>query len=180
MKTVKLSEVSVGKIFKVGDFEFIKFAEKDGVAAVVSKNILFKSEFGKNVNLAESIVLERLNKEILPEIEKAIGAENVCEFETDLTTLDGLKNYGKMQSKISLPTLDFYRENVKIFDKYKVNSWWWIATPDSATPHWDSPFILCVSPDGDFGNYCYYDCVGVRPFLSFISSISSISVSCEE
>ncbi len=177
MKTVKLSEVSVGKIFKVGDFEFIKFAEKDGVAAVVSKNILFKSEFGKNVNLSESIVLERLNKEILPEIEKAIGAENVCEFETDLTTLDGLKNYGKMQSKISLPMLDFYRENVEIFDKYKVNAWWWLATPDSATPHWDSPFVLCVSPYGSVNFNDFHINRGVRPFLSLISSIS---VSCEE
>ena len=82
-----------------------------------------------------------------------------------------------MQSKISLPTLDFYRENAEIFDKYKVNSWWWIATPDSATPHWDSPFVLCVSPGGVIIGINYYYDYGVRPFLSFISSIS---VSCEE
>lgn len=177
MSKVKLSEVSVGKTFKVGDYELIKFTEKDGVASVVFKDVVFRSEFGKNANFAESDVLEKLNKEILPGIEKAIGSENVCEFETDLTALDGVKTYGKMISKISLPTLDFYRENVEIFDKHKLKSWWWLATPDSAYPHWDSLFVLCVSPCGYVYRNYYGILSGVRPFLSFLSSIP---VSCEE
>lgn len=178
MKTVKLSEVSVGKIFKVGDFEFIKFAEKDGLASVVAKNEVFRSCFGKNNNFAESEVMERLTNEILPKLEESVGAENICEFETDLITFDGLKTYGKITSKISLPTLDFYRANVEIFDKYKLSRWWWLATADSAYPHWEGCLWgLCVSPVGNMNSYYYYLNFGVRPFLSFKSSIF---VSCEE
>ena len=178
MKTVKLSEVEIGKTFKAGDFEFIKFSETEGIASVVAKNDVFRSCFGKNNNFAESEVMERLTNEILPKLEESVGAENICEFETDLITFDGLKTYGKITSKISLPTLDFYRANVEIFDKYKLSRWWWLATADSAYPHWEGcPWILCVSPDGDMGGNDYYDYNGVRPFLSFKSSIF---VSCEE
>lgn len=178
MSKVKLSEVSVGKTFKAGDFELIKFSEAEGIASVVAKDDVFRSCFGKNNNFAESEVLERLSKEVLPKLEESVGAENICEFETDLITFDGLKTYGKITSKISLPTLDFYRANVEIFDKYKLDKWWWLATADSAYPHWEGcPWILCVSPGGLMdGNNCN-DNGGVRPFLSFKSSIF---VSCEE
>ena len=173
----KLKEIENGKTFKVGEIEFIKFADNDGVATVVTKDILFCSEFGNDNNLHNSDVLEKLNAEVLPKIIKVVGKENICEFETDLTTLDGLKPYEPLKSKISLPTLDFYRANVDIFDKYKVNDWWWLATPESAKPH-DAPnWIVCVSPSGYIRNIDYYNSIGVRPFLCFVSSIS---VSCEE
>ena len=174
----KLNEIENGKTFKVGEFEFIKFSDNDGVTVAVTKDILFRSKFGNDNNIHNSEVLKRLNAEVLPKIIDAVGEENVCEFETDLTTLDGLKPYGPLKSKISLPTYDFYRANVEIFDKYKVNTWWWLATPESARPH-DAPnWIVCVSPSGNFFSNDYDDNdIGVRPFLCFVSSIS---VSCEE
>ena len=177
VKIIKLSELENGKTFIVGGVEFIKFCDKDGQTIAMGKDILFNSRFGDNNNLTESTVLEKLQTEFLPKIIEAVGEENICEFETDLTTLDGLKPYEPLKSKISLPTLDFYRANVEIFDKYKVDDWWWLATPESAKPHWDPDFILCVAPSGIFNddNFSsrYY---GVRPFLHFVSSIS---VSCE-
>ncbi len=173
----KLNEIKNGKTFKIGEIEFIKFLDNDGVTVAVTKDILFRSEFGNDNNFHTSKVLERLNEEVLPKIIEAVGEENVCEFETDLTTLDGLKPYGPLKSKISLPTFDFYRTNVEIFDKYKVNDWWWLATPESARPH-DAPnWIVCVSPSGRISGDNYDFRSGVRPFLCFVSSIS---VSCEE
>ena len=82
-----------------------------------------------------------------------------------------------MTSKISLPTLDFYRENVEIFDKHKLDEWWWLATPESAQPHGNPFWTLCVSPSGIIFSDLYDFDIGVRPFLYFVSSIS---VSCEE
>ncbi|MBR2867837.1 MAG: hypothetical protein IKB88_02065 [Clostridia bacterium] len=160
-----------GATFEVAGIEFIKFPYTDGMVAAVARNILFRSTFGENNNLTTSKVLRTLQSEILPSIIKTIGEENVCEFETDLTTLDGLKPYPVLESKISLPTLDFYRQNVEIFDKYKVNSWWWLATPESSDEHSNSNWTLCVSPGG--GIYCnFYNFIsGVRPFLIFKSSI---------
>lgn len=160
-----------GATFEVAGIEFIKFPYADGMVAAVSRNILFRSDFGKDNNLITSNVLKTLQTEILPLIINAVGEENVCEFDTDLTTLDGLKPYSALKSRISLPTLDFYRQNVGIFDKYKVNSWWWLATPESSDEHSNSYWTLCVSPDGYVGYYDGNCNSGVRPFLIFKSSI---------
>ena len=170
-KAIRFPGVKDGETFKIGDMEFIKFPDMNGATPVVMKDIAFSSSFGSNNNLKESTVLKRMEAQILPEITATIGAENVCTFETDLTTLDGLKSYGIMESQISLVTLDFYRANVEIFDKHSPDRWWWLATPDSALDHGSERWILCVSPSGgiyrgrcSFGN-------GVRPFLIFKSSI---------
>lgn len=166
----------VGETFKVGKYELIRFAEKDGGVRVVFKDCPFRSAYGKNNNLAESEIMDKLG-DILAEIEADIGAENVLEFETDLTSLDGSKKHGVMHSRISLPTFDFYRENRAIFEKYKLDMWW-LATPWETSEYTDDDWIACVSPLGYF-NYGLYDyCLsGVRPFLIFSSSIFE---SCEE
>ena len=134
---------------------------------------MFRSTFGDDNNFTTSKIFKKLQTEFLPKIIEAVGEENVCEFETDLTTLDGLKPYPVLKSKISLPTLDFYRNNVEIFDKFKADSWWWLATPESSDAHSNSNWILCVSPFGNifYCNGCCNDGIGVRPFLIFKSSI---------
>lgn len=170
-KESKIAMVENGEIFKIGDIEFIKFSDLDGVTTAVTKNAVFKSEFGTNNNLAESKIIGRLTAEFLPQITEIVGENNVLEIETDLETLDGLKTFGKMTSKISLPTYDFYRANVKMFDKYKPSAWWWLATPWSAYPHYESSLVLCVAPSGYVNYYDYDNDNGVRPILRFSSSI---------
>ena len=180
MKTTrKLAEVKIADTFKVADIEWIKFAEKDGNVIAVAEDILLRSEFGSNNNYADKkcIVRKKLETDVLPKIENEIGAENLIEFETDLISLDGDKQYGKYKSKIGLPTFDFYRENVEIFDKHKIDRWWWLSTPYSTNKHLDNYWTSCVSPSGDVGSNDYYNYNGVRPFLIFVSSIS---VTCEE
>lgn len=175
---VMLNDVKVAKTFKVAGVEFIKFVQEDNRVAAVTKDIQFFSTFGKNNNLSKSDVLKKLQTEMLPKIEAAVGAENVLEFETDLLSLDGSRAYGVMKSKVSLPVLDFYREHRKIFDMYKVKDRFLLATPDSTSEYGMEDFVLCVSPSGDIGcNISSYFNSGVRPFYIFDSSIS---VSCEE
>ena len=163
--------VKEGETFKIGDMEFIKFPSVGGQTPVVMKDIAFRSRFGKNNDFRSSEVLKKLESEILPHIIAAVGAENVCTFKTDLTTLDGLKTYGERESKISLPTMDFYRENVEIFDRYNPGCWWWLATADSAQLHCDPDWVLCVSPSGRIIDDLYYYDNGVRPILYFNSFI---------
>ena len=163
--------VKDGETFTIAGMEFIKFPGVDGQTPVVMKDIAFNSTFGNNNDLRCSDVLRRMETEILTKIIEAVGEENLCTVKTDLTTLDGLTPYGTMESIISLPTMDFYRANVNIFDKYNPGCWWWLATPESAQPHDDPYWTLCVAPSGRFGNDgCYYD-YGVRPFCIFKSSI---------
>ena len=176
MKT--LAEIEIGEIFKVADIEFIKFADENGRTVAVAKDSVFNTRFGSNNNFAESIVKQRLDSEILPKIEKVIGAENIIEHEVDLLSLDGDDKWGKSKCKISIPTFDFYRHNVKIFDKYKLDHRWWLAPPDTTAKHYKDWWTVCVSPPRFFSR-CYYGDGAVRPFMIFVSSISVISVSCE-
>lgn len=170
-KQIIFPGVKDGDTFRIAGMEFIKFPSKDGQTPVVMKDIAFMSAFGKNNDLRASVVLERMKKEVLPKIIKAVGAENVCTFKTDLTTQDGLKPYEDLESQISLPTMDFYRANVAVFDQYEPDTWWWLATPESARPHDDPHWILCVSPSGGIRYTDYYFIRGVRPFLVLNSSI---------
>lgn len=173
-----LNEVKAGEVFSVAGIDFIKFYDEDGKTVAVAKNSLGDYRFGSNNNFAESEIKEMLEKEVLPKIEAEIGVENIVEHEVDLLSLDGSDKWGKINCKISMPTFDFYRKHVKIFDKHKLNDWWWLATPDSTSDHSNDSWVSSVSPSGDvnYDGSDYYD-LGVRPFLIFVSSIS---ISCEE
>ena len=175
-----LNTIPSGETFKIGDMEFIKFSDENGITTAVSKDAVFDSCFGDDNNFANSAILERLNNEILPAIEDIVGSENVLEFETDLLSLDGSDKHGIVKSKISIPTFDFYRQNRAVFEKYKLNKWWWLATPDSTSEYFNDEWGVCVSPRGfiDFSNFSLFNRnFGVRPFFNFVSSIS---VSCSE
>lgn len=164
--------VKDGEVFRLAGMEFIKFPSVDGKTPVVMRDIAFSSRFGDNNDLRCSDALKKMQKDILPKIMEEVGEENVLTFQTDLTALDGLKPYGMMESKISLPTLDFYRQHVEIFDKYQVDEWWWLATPESVQPHSAPKWIVCVAPSGYiYGGRYYFNGIGVRPFLIFNSSI---------
>ena len=163
--------VKPGETFKIGGMEFIRFADTPAGTPIVLKDIAFRSRFGDNNDFRSSDILKRLQEEFLPKIIDAVGEDNVLEFETDLTTLDGLKNYGTMRSRISIPNFDFYRANVAVFDMYNPGTWWWLATADSAKPHYDPHWITCVSPAGFYGDGCVNVGRGVRPFCILKSSI---------
>ena len=165
--------VKPGDTFLIGDTEYIRFPDTPEGTPVVRKDIAFRSRFGSNNDFRSSDILKRLQEDVLPQIIAAVGEENVCEFETDLTTMDGLKNYGTMRSCIGLPTFDFYRANVTIFDQHNPDTWWWLANADSAQPHYDPIWVTCVSPAGCIiiGVSCSYGNDGVRPFCILKSSI---------
>ena len=171
MENNKIIGAKDGEIFLLGGMEFIKFPDVNGETPVLMKDIAFRSEFGPNNDLRRSTVLQRMEREILPKIIAAVGEENVCTVKTDLTSLDGLKDYGVMESKISLPTLDLYRANVEILGKYKTDDWWWLATPETMQPNGNPWWALCVSPAGGIYNNVYSHQSGVRPFCILKSSI---------
>lgn len=176
-KKVLFPVVPDGGLFKIGNTDYIKFPSVNGQTPIVARDILFTSTFGADNDFRNSRILKKLQEEYLPEVVEAVGAENVCTFKTDLTTLDGLKPYEDMESQVSLPTFDFYRANVKIFDQYPVSEWWWLATPDSAEPHYRPVWSVCVSPSGGICIGGYGFLCGVRPFYILNSSIFG---SCEE
>lgn len=171
----QLSEVECGKTFTIKDkdwsMEFIKFYDKDGVTFAVAKDIAFDAKFGTNSNFYASNIERRLRTEILPKIEAAVGAENVLEHNVDLLSLDGDDKYGNTNTKISVPTFDFYRHNARVFDKYNPKRTWWLATAYTTDTHWCDNLVCYVRHGGDVGSILC-DCYdGVRPFVTFKSSI---------
>lgn len=167
-----LESIAVGETFKIGEYEFIVLKHSDDTAAVILKDLLFESEeFGENNNYNGSNV-DRLCVEFGEKIKSLIGEGNLAPHTVDLTSDDGLKDYGTVERFMSLITTDMYREFVEIFDKYKIDAWWWLSTPWSTPRHDESSFVKCVSPRGNIDYDCYgnYD-GGVRPFCILKSNI---------
>ena len=93
-----------------------------------------------------------------------MGIDALVTIQTDLFSHDGLRDYGTCKDKLSLLTYDMYRnnrENIKGID-----SWYWLATPDSTPSGYGACCVQFVDADGgvDCGG-CDWGDVGVRPFF---------------
>ncbi len=173
----KLSDIEAGATFKIGEHEFfvLEHCYKCGVRSgtmVLYKGLLEDDlAFGESNNFADDqcVVRRRLEK-FAKELETLVG-NNLITHTVDLTSDDGLDDYGVTAAFVSLLTTDQYRRYVNIIDKYKTKKWWWLATPFSTPTHEDSECVKCVSPRG-FINFGYFSISrGVRPFCIFDSDI---------
>lgn len=175
MEKKKLCEIEIGKTFKGDDGieRILLDLLPDGKALTLTRDFVYENEiFDENSNnYAESSIRRRLETEKLPELEKTFGADNVVEFEIDLTSDDGLDTYGKIKTKYGLLTDVQYRKYSRLVYPYKVNDWWWLAnalsTPERGYKYW----VRCVAGGGDMDSYCCYDCIGVRAVCIFKSNI---------
>ena len=170
---VKLSAVAVGDVVKVGDHAFVVLEHRDEGTALILKELLCESEVfsDSNNNYAGSRVEEICN-DFADTLAGIVGAENVILHDVDLTSDDGLKDYGIIKRRVSLLTADMYRKFVEFLDAYKPDTWWWLATPYSTARHEHTSWIKCVSPAGRI----YFDGRnlsgrGVRPFCILNSEI---------
>lgn len=112
---------------------------------------------------------QHLNGDLLRKLEKEIGEENIIEFERDLLSVDGQKEYEKCKDKVSMLTLDEYRKYRSLIPNEEY--YWWLLTPWSTPCNGYCKWTTVVLPSGNFGsNYC--DCSnGVRPVCIFSPSI---------
>ena len=107
-----------------------------------------------NNNWSVSSLRKYLNGEYL---QKFSGLE-LMPWTQDLTSDDGLKDYGSSTDLIFLLTADQYRQ----YRQYirKIDDLWWLITADSPINY----YVRNVSMDGSlFSNYAYYGNYGVRP-----------------
>lgn len=147
-ETVVLRDLEPGDIFKIGNEEFMVLEQDADTSAVIKKNLLGKDmRFGDSNNYAESKILAVCEK-FAESIAEQIGGENILEHTVDLTSNDGLKDYGDVKVRASLLTADRYRKYVKILDAEKLTKWWWLATPWSTQTHGIEYTVLCVAPSG--------------------------------
>lgn len=175
----KLCDIEVGGTFKIDEHEFFVLEQSENKTAVLYKGLLENGmQFGKNNVFSDENCAVRKRLEVFAkELESIIGADNLITHIVDLTSNDGLDDYGKTTAKVSLLTCQKYRNFVRVIGKHKIEKWWWLVTPYSTPTHEDDAWVKCVSPLGGINVISYLISVGVRPFCILNSNIF---VSCEE
>lgn len=169
---IQLSDVAVGDTVKIGGFEMVVLEQMDGQTALILKGLLGEDmQFGQGNNYAGSYVDEAC-QQFAQKLAEIIGWDNILLHQVDLTADDGLKDYGAVERRASLLTVDQYRRYVEILDKFKPEAWWWLATPFSTATHDNDRWAKCVSPAGFvYDDDCNFGIRGVRPFCILKSTI---------
>ena len=164
MKKIRLCDVRPGEQFALDGVEFVKLDDDDGATFVVTADVIlecvpFDSERETERNNfvgseIESALLEWLN--VHPGIEEA-----VVERPIDLTSMDGMKDYGKPVVMVRLLTIDEYRRYRSLI--LLTSKPYWTATPwtTEGSPYSDSDSAYRVDTDGAL-NYSYV----VNPFFA--------------
>ena len=171
LQNIKLASVAVGDTVKIGSHEMVVIEQSGDTTALIRKELLPDRQFGANNNYDGSYVDDACN-EFAKEISSAVGEDNLVLHVVDLTSDDGLKDYGQVQRAASLLTADQYRRYVEVLDEHKPDAWWWLSTAYSTARHENDLWVKCVSPSGNVSGDCYYSRDGgVRPFCILKSNI---------
>ncbi len=138
--------IAPGDTFVYCGVEFVVLEHTAEGTLVITKDLWEDGvKFGVNNNFADK---ECSVRKCLEQFADKLGTEDMVEYVVDLTSDDGLKDYGTTRAFVSLLTCEQYRKYVEILDKHKVNKWWWLVTPFSTPTHEDDEWVKCVSPRG--------------------------------
>lgn len=173
MAKIRLSETKPGDTVIIAGREYtVLDTDFQGGVFCLAKEIAFYAAFdkGRCNNWATSSLRKSLNEDYIKEIEAALGSEALIEIERDLTSDDGLKDYGTCRDKITLITCDEYRRY-----RYQIpnkDDWWWTATAYSTPYSSNSCYARLVSTGGALSSsHAYSGRFGVVPGLCVLSSL---------
>lgn len=110
-----------------------------------------------------------LNNDFLRKLEKEIGEENIIEFERNLLSVDGQKEYEKCKDKVSMLALDEYRKYRSLIPNEEY--YWWLLTPWSTPCNEYYKWMAVVVPSGNVVYGVCRNSFGVRPVCIFSPSI---------
>lgn len=170
---VELSTINPGETFKIGEHNFIVLEQCDGQTKVISKNLMVEDvTFDEDTrDYKVSNLKNVIENDILPTIEKEVGADNIVEHEVDLTSVDMQNEFGSCECKVRTITFDEARKYNNLLVNKDLNDWYWTLTPWSTEERGYKYSISVVSPSGCISSDgCHDDC-GVRPFCILKSNI---------
>lgn len=171
ISAIRLCDIPVGDTFKLGVHECVVLEQSGDTTAIIRKDLLHTGmAFGSN-NRYDGSKVDKACNQFAEEIAAIVGAENLVEHTVDLTSDDGLKDYGKVKRRASLLTTEAYRRYVDTLDAHKIDKWWWLATPYSTKRHENDAWVKCVAPSGGVNGGGYVNGIGVRPFCILNSTI---------
>lgn len=162
-KTIPIKDVKSGEIFSWEKFEWVKLDNAYGGCLCLAADVLFKGCFdeGNQNNWTTS----SLRKKLVRVIGDYIGNKDaLVPFFRDLTTDDGMTEYGNCTDVVSLLTCDEYRKYRKLIPNCGQEHW--TITADSLKYSYFILFIRFVDSDGSLSSsYASNGSRGVRPLI---------------
>ncbi|MEG1973081.1 MAG: mucin-5AC [Oscillospiraceae bacterium] len=152
-------------VFSYGGVNGVALGYKGASVLCLAEKVLFDKAFDNDNcnNWKYSSLREHLNNDFLEELtENGAESDDFLAMVTDLTTDDGLKDYGTCEDLISLiycQQLRKYGGVIPIVDDF-----WWTCTAYSTEANGYSHDIRLVYPDGALSSDdACIGCGGVRP-----------------
>ena len=174
MKKIALKNAARGTAFDYAGQSWI-LLENDptGRTLCLSKDITETRAFdeGNCNNFAVASSKEYLNGAYLDNLLEDVNGPNAfLTTELDLTTDDGLKDYGTCTVTIFLLTVDQYRRNRDVIPN--ADDWWWLSTAFSTKSNGYESLARNVYTDGtlDWGGACGGG-YGLRPACNLSSDL---------
>lgn len=176
-------KIAPSSVISYGGLDCIVLDVEQDKILVLAKESIGNMPFdeGNSNNFPKGTLCKYLNGEFIKTI-KANGADTSALIPTtiDLTSDDGLKDYGETTQKIFLLTCDMYRKYRSIIPN--LDDWWWLATAYSTESNGYARRARYVVSDGSLDNdIAYNGNAGVSPAFYLKSSIlESLSPSLSE
>ena len=176
-------KIAPSSVINYGGVDCIVLDVEQDKILVLAKESIGNMPFdeGNSNNFPKGTLCKYLNGEFVKKL-KANGADTSALIPTtiDLTSDDGLKDYGETTQKIFLLTCDMYRKYRSIIPN--LDDWWWLATAYSTESNGYAYIARLVYSDGSLSyGSAYYGDYGVRPAFYLKSSIlESLSPSLSE
>lgn len=176
-------KIAPSSVISYGGLDCIVLDVEQDKILVLAKESIGNMPFdeGNSNNFPKGTLCKYLNGEFIKKL-KANGADTSALIPTtiDLTSDDGLKDYGETTQKIFLLTCDMYRKYRSVIPN--LNDWWWLATAYSTESNGYAYYARGVYSVGSLGiSRAYYGYYGVRPAFYLKSSIlESLSPSLSE
>ena len=152
MKKIALKNAARGTAFDYAGQSWILLENDDGRALCLSKDIIETRAFdeGNCNNFAVASSKEYLNGAYLDNLLEDVNGPNAfLTTELDLTTDDGLKDYGTCTVTIFLLTVDQYRRNRDVIPN--ADDWWWLSTAFSTKSNGYESLARRVRSGGTLG-----------------------------
>lgn len=176
-------KIAPSSVINYGGLDCIVLDVEQDKILVLAKDSIGNMPFdeGNSNNFPKSTLCKYLNDEFIKKL-KANGADTSALISTtiDLTSDDGLKDYGETTQKVFLLTCDMYRKYRSVIPN--LDDWWWLATAYSTESNGYADLARGVDSDGSLSNNsAYIGYIGVRPAFYLKSSIlESLSPSLSE
>lgn len=176
-------KIAPSSVINYGGLDCIVLDVEQDKILVLAKESIGNMPFdeGNSNNFPKGTLCKYLNGEFIKKL-KANGADTSALIPTtiDLTSDDGLKDYGETTQKIFLLTCDMYRKYRSVIPN--LDDWWWLATAYSTESNGYAYYARYVRSDGGLGySVACIGYFGVRPAFYLKSSIlESLSPSLSE